>query len=107
MGKDTVSDPDDDTGQRGLVIDFIGTALIVKDIYKPQYHYVGSRGGNHTFRIPVTGDLSYEYLIAGAWSGGAVYNSPGKFKEYVIKSAKEYNNPVKVRFEGIEYKDKL
>ncbi len=107
MGKDKVSDPDDDTGQLGLVVDFIGTALVVKDIYEPQYQYVGSRGGNHTFRIPVTGDLSYEYLIAGAWSEGAVYNSPGKFKEYVIKSAKEYNNPVKVRFEGIEYKDKL
>ena len=44
-------------------------------------------------------------MIFAAWSEGAVYNTPELFKEYVIKTAKEYNNPVKVRFEGVENKE--
>lgn len=59
-----------------------------------------SFGGNHVFRIPTSEDLSYEYLIAGAWSEGSVLNTPDEFRDYVIKTAKEYNNPIEVSFEG-------
>jgi len=103
-GKDKVSDPDDDTGQRGLEVQFIGTALVVKDEYSPEYRFVETRGGNHTFSIPVNGNHTFEYMIAGAWSQGAVYNTPESFKDYMVKTAKEYNNPVQVVFGGIEEK---
>ena len=104
-GKDSVSDPDDDTGQRGLVVDFIGTALVVKDCYDPEYRFIESRGGNHTFSVPVTEDHTFEYMIAGAWSGGEVYNTPESFKDYVVKTAEEYNNPLEIVFRGIEEKE--
>ena len=103
-GKDELSDPDDDTGLTTMIVDFVGNALVVKNMYKPEYQFVKSRSGNHTFRIPVTDDLSYEYLIFAAWSEGAVYNTPEKFKEYVIKTAREYENPVEVEFMGVERK---
>jgi hypothetical protein len=103
-GSENVSDPDDDTGQRALKVDFVGSALIVKDRYHPEYQYVEDFGGNHTFRIPVTEDLSFEYLIAGAWSQGAVYNTVDTFVEYVRKTAREYNQPVQVEFGKLEQK---
>ena len=103
MGHDELSDPDDPDGKK-YVVDFVGNALVVKDMYNPEYQYLKGFGGNHTFRIPQTDDLSYEYMIFAAWSEGAVYNTPELFKEYVIKTEKEYNNPVKVRFEGVEKK---
>jgi len=103
-GSERVADPDDDTGQKAHVVDFIGSALVVKDKYHPEYQFIGSFGGNHTFRIPVQADLSFEYLIAGAWSEGAVYNSPDAFKAYVRKTAVEYNHPVRVEFGTLEQK---
>ena len=99
-----VADPDDDTGQKGRKVDFVGSALVVKDVYNPQYVRVKSYGDNHTFKIPVTADRTFEYLIAGAWTEGAVYNTPALFKEYVRKTALEYNNPVAVRFGAMEQK---
>nr|WP_321268647.1 hypothetical protein [uncultured Sulfurimonas sp.] len=81
------SDPDDPDGKK-YVVDFVGNALVVKDMYKPEYRYLKGFGGNHTFRIPQTDDLSYEYMIFAAWSEGAVYNTPELFKEYVIKTEK-------------------
>ena len=107
MGKDQLSDPDDDTGQRSYTVEFVGNAIVVKDKYNPEYRSIPSFSGNHTFRIPLTDDLTYEYMIFAAWNEGAVNNIPETFKQYVIKSAKEYNTPVKVRFEGVEYKDRL
>jgi hypothetical protein len=103
-GGEMVSDPDDDTGQKGHTVSFVGSALVVKDIYKPQYVRVRSFGDNHTFKIPVTEDRSFEYMIAGAWSEGAVYNTPELFKQYVRKTALEYNNPVGVKFGELEQK---
>lgn len=104
IGNDKISDPDDDTGQAALTVDYVGTALVVKDGYKPVYQKIESFGGNHTFRIPVTGDHTFEYMIAGAWSEGAVYNTAESFKAYVMKTAREYNNPVTVTFGNLEQK---
>ncbi len=104
IGNDSISDPDDDTGRTALIVDFVGTALVVKDEYKPVYQKIESFGGNHTFRIPVTEDRTYEYLIAGGWSEGAVYNTVESFKAYVMKTAREYNNPVTVTFGALETK---
>jgi hypothetical protein len=103
-GTENITDPDDATGQKGLVVEFVGSALIVKDEYKPQYVRVKGFGDNHTFKIPVTKDRSFEYMIAGAWSEGVVYNTPALFKEYVRKTALEYNNPVVVKFGQVEKK---
>ena len=61
-------------------------------------------GENYTFRIPMTGDLSYEFLAAGAWSEGMVYSSEDEFKEYIINTALEYNNPVIVDLLTVERK---
>jgi hypothetical protein len=102
-GSEDVSDPDDDTGQKSHRVEFVGSALIVKDQYRPEYQLTA---GNHTFRIPVDGSLSFEYMIAGAWSEGEVYNTPASFREYVLKTAKEYNHPVSVRFGSVEEKAK-
>ena len=104
IGDDELSDPDNDTGQRNLHVDYVGNALIVKDKYNPEYQFVTARSGNHTFRIPVTDNYSFEYLIAGGWSDGAVLNTPEKFKEYVKKTAIEYNNPIEVYLGEIESK---
>jgi|GEM_PF-2882475 len=103
-GPENVADPDDDTGQKSHKVDFIGSALVVKDVYKSEYVRVRSNGGNHTFKIPVNPDRTYEYMIAGAWSEGAVYNTPELFKDYVRKTALEYNNPVVLKFGELEQK---
>lgn len=101
-GSEIVADPDDKTNQRSRSVDFVGAALIVKDKYRPQYQRIASFGNNHTFRIPVTGDGMFEYMIAGAWSEGAVYNTAESFKAYVRKSALEYNSPVRTAYGQIE-----
>ncbi len=100
-GSEDVADPDDDTDQKSHRVDFVGSALIVKDQYQPQYQLTA---GNHTFRIPVDATRSFEYMIAGAWSEGEVYNTPEAFRAYVLKTAKEYNHPVVVRFGALEEK---
>ena len=48
--------------------------------------------------------MTYEYLIAGAWNEGVVYNTPELFKVYVRKTALEYNNPVQTTFGVLEQK---
>jgi hypothetical protein len=102
-GTEEAMDPDDDTGQRSHKIEFVGCALIVADRFQAQYQRSGQ---NHTFRFPVNALRSYEYMIAGAWSEGEVYNTPESFREYVLKTAKEYNNPVTVAFGRLEEKAK-
>ncbi|MFC1607483.1 hypothetical protein ACFL47_05885, partial [Candidatus Latescibacterota bacterium] len=71
---------------------------------KPEYQSIDGFDGNHTFRVPLTDDRSYEYMIFAAWDEGEVYNTPELFKEYVIRTAKEYNNPVEVICNGVEDK---
>ena len=85
-----------DPGLKAGVEPFLGLALVVKEKYKPQFFLSKSMGENYTFRIPLTGDLSYEFLCAGGWSEGAVLSNSKEFKEYIVKAAQEYNNPVVV-----------
>lgn len=104
IGSELVADPNDYTGQIAYKVDFIESALEAKDKYKPFYQCIKSFGKNHTFRIPITNDLSFEYLIAGAWGEGIVYNTPDLFIEYMRETAVEYNNPIKVTFGKLEVK---
>jgi hypothetical protein len=107
FGKEVmVRAPNNDIGEKGVVLDFEGIALAVKDSYKPEYRNIKSKmfGNNHVFRIPVTPDNSYEYLIAGAWCQGAVNKTAEDFKQYMITVAQEYNNPPMVRDVKLEKK---
>ncbi len=81
---------------------FLGIALVVKDAYKPKFHHTKSMGENYTFMVPVTDNLTYEFLGAAGWSEGLVVSSAKEFKDYVITAAKEYNNPVIVESLTVE-----
>ena len=63
---------------------------------------VAENQGNHTFSVTPRADGSFEYLIAGAWSEGAVVNTWGEFEAYVLKTARRYESPVRVRALGVE-----
>jgi len=105
FGKDLeIRIPDEDIGDEAKKVAFEGIALAVKDEYNPEYRNIKRLGGNHIFRIPVTPDRSFEYMIFGAWSQGQVLTTPGEFKEYVITEALQYNNPVKVSVGPVEEK---
>jgi len=96
----------DEIGEEKIrtVLDFEGLALVVKDRYNPVYQHITSYGGNHTFRIPVDEQLKFEYLFAGAWSEGIENSTPEEFKNYVIKAAEEFNNPLAIRGLSVETK---
>lgn len=96
--------PDEKIDDKGLYLDFEGIAIVVRDIYKPEYINIKGRGGNHVFRISVTPDLSFEYMIMGAWNEGTVNRTEDEFKAYVLAEAEKYNNPVKVTMFGLEEK---
>ena len=64
-----------------------------------------SMGENYMFSMPLTDDLSYEFLAAGAWSEGAVLSSADEFKDYVIATAKEYNHPLVLESVTLERKE--
>ena len=87
-----------------MYVDFEGIAIVMKDMYNPQYMNIDGHGGNHVFKVPLTPDNLYEYMIFGAWSGGTVNRTEGEFREYVLKAAKEYNNPPSVTTGDIEEK---
>jgi hypothetical protein len=96
FGKNVVIQAAIDTmNVQGLVLDFEGIALTVKDKYKPQYKNIKYLGGNHTFRIPPTEDRAFEYQIYGAWNQGSVNKTADEFKKYVLTESERYNNPVK------------
>jgi len=84
---------------------FLGIALVVKDSYKPKFHHTKSFGENYSFRMPVTDDLTYEFLGAAGWSEGLIMSSPEEFKEYVLKTALEYNNPPVIENMTVEQSD--
>ncbi len=54
--------------------------------------------GNHVFAVTPRTDRSFEYLIAGAWSEGAILKTWPEFEQYVRKTAREYESPVRARF---------
>jgi hypothetical protein len=106
FGKDlTLTDPDvDPAWETRITLDFEGIALVVKDKYKARYQFIQEYQGNHTMRIPVTNDLSYEYLIAAGWSDGTVNRTEEEFKKYVLAARKEYNNPILINKLQLEKK---
>jgi len=94
------SDPE--TGQSFLDIEMVGSALVVRDEYRPEYRFVADLKGNHTFAVTPAADGSFEYLIAGAWSEGAILRTWGEFEQYVLQTAREYNAPLRVRVGPVE-----
>lgn len=96
--------PDEDIGDEGLLVDFEGIALVVRDEYKPEYRNIKSFGGNHVFKIPVTPDYSFEYMIAGGWSEGSVNSTAEEFKKHVKIEAEKYNNPLEIEVGAVEEK---
>lgn len=78
----------------GLIVDFVGTALVVRDSYRPRYVFVPEFGENHTFAVTPNAERSFEYMIAAGWSEGAVNKTPAEFQDYVLRTAREYNAPL-------------
>lgn len=101
----TITDPDvNPAWETKITVDFMGIALVVKDDYRPCYRFVPSLQGSHTMRMPLTKDLTYEYLIAAGWSDGTVNRTEAEFKQYVLQTQKEYNAPIVVRAVRLEKK---
>ncbi|MEX2574682.1 MAG: DUF4861 family protein [Balneolaceae bacterium] len=97
--------PDEDIGDEGLNVSWQGLALVVSDKYNPDYVAIDNWNGNHLFRIPVTADLSYEYMIAGGWSQGEANNNEEEFIEYMETEALKYNNPPVLEIHGYESRE--
>lgn len=93
---------DPETGLNMVNTDMVGSALVVRDEFRPEYQFVEDYSGNHTFRLTPRADGSFDYLIAGAWSEGEVLTTYEAFEAYVLKTAREYNSPVRVRYAGTE-----
>jgi hypothetical protein len=96
-GPAKVKDPENIDDREEYTVDFIGSALIVKDEYKPEYQYVPAHNENYTFKVTPKQN-GFEYLLASAWSEGAVYNTKEDFTEYIRKTEKEFNNELLVSF---------
>jgi hypothetical protein len=102
-GPETITDPE--TGRTTERVDMIAGALVVKDQYRPEYRFVADAKGNHTFKVTPNPDGSFEYMIAGAWSEGAVLQTYEAFERYVRTTAREYASPVRSRFVVTEKRD--
>jgi hypothetical protein len=64
---EAIRNPDDvDAVQNELKVAYAGTALVVKDSYRPQYVFTPEFSGNHMFRIAPNPDRRFEYMIAAA-----------------------------------------
>ena len=88
-----------------LLLKFLGTALVVKEKYSPEYRFTREFDGNYLLALPKTDDLSFEYLLAAGWNEGSLNRTPAEFKEYVRKVAQEYNHPVELSDIREEYKE--
>jgi hypothetical protein len=96
-GSELVRNPDDkEAVQNGFRIDYAGSAIVVRDAYKPTYVSSDERQGNHVFKVAPTADGKFEYMLAAAWSEGPSLKTADAFKQYVIKAAREYNAPVRL-----------
>jgi len=103
-GPEEIKDPGNIDDREAQMVEFIGTALLVRDDYKPEYQFVSGHKGNHTFRINAARDNSFEYLLSSAWSEGAVYNNRKDFSDYIRKTSLEYNHPVDSKFVRVQEK---
>ena len=54
--------------------------------------------------MPVTPDLTYEYMIFGAWSFGEVNNNEKDFVKYVEDEGVKYNYPPIIKVSEFETK---
>ena len=104
-GPEEIRDPENIDDRKAQRVEFIGTALIVKDVYKPKYQFVEDHRGNHAFRIENPQDQSFEFMLSSAWSEGAVYNNKKDFSDYIRKTSMEYNHPVRSNFIQIQKKE--
>ncbi len=102
-GPEGIRDPEKIDDREDYQVDFIGSALVVKDEYKPEYAYIPGHGGNHTFKV-TPHHHTYEFMLASAWSEGAVYNNKEDFTTYIRKTHQEYNNPLQVDFVNTQEK---
>jgi hypothetical protein len=103
-GPEAIRDPENIDDREEFTVDFIGSALVVKDVYKPEYRFVSAYSKNHTLRIRPDEHHAYEYLLSSAWSEGAVYNNQKDFTDYILQTAWEYNNPLLVTYTSIHEK---
>lgn len=87
---------DDGLRENSLIVDFVGTALVVPESYSPEYVFVPAYDGNHTYRIMPNEERAFEYLIAAGWSEGAVNQTAEEFREYVLRTAEEFNSPLEL-----------
>ncbi len=106
FGKDLrITDPDvDPLWETEHIVKFEAIALMVRDEYRPDYRETADFGGNHVFRIPVTEDREYEYLMAAGWSEGTVNRNETEFMDFIRTTSREYNNPIEVG--AIVYEEK-
>lgn len=92
---ETIRNPDDrETVQPNMKVSFAGTALIVRNAFRPTYVFSEARGGNHLMSIDPTRDGRFDYLLAAGWSEGAGPRTAEAFRHYVLKTAREFEAPV-------------
>jgi hypothetical protein len=101
-GPEEIRDPDNIDDREKYIVDFIGGAVVVKERYQPEYQFVPTHKGNHTFKIRPHSQAAFEFMLFAAWSEGSVHNNKDDFNAYVLKTAQEYNQPVKTVFVDIE-----
>ena len=105
FGKDIeVRTPDEDIDDEGMFVTFEGIAIAVKDEYRPEYRNIKRQGGNHIFRLPVTDDKSFEFMIMGGWSKGPVNRTADEFRTNVQSEVLGYKNPSVVKVYEYEAK---
>lgn len=94
---EAIRNPDDtDSTQNALKVDYAGSALVVKDMYRAEHVWIDDWQGNEVFRFPQRADNRYEYLIAAGWSEGEVLKTATAFRDYVIGIQREYNSPLRL-----------
>jgi hypothetical protein len=103
-GPETILNPDEERGRRGVPVDFIGGAIVVRESDKPQYVFIAANEGNHALRVEAGSDREFEYAIANAWSEGEILKNYDSFKEYVLKMTEGFNHPAEVVFSDLQRK---
>ncbi len=95
-GPEEIKDPENIYDRKEVELEFIGKAIVVKDCYDPEYQFVKAHKGNHAFKVTPDKNNVYEYMIFAAWSEGAVLNTKKEFEAYVLKTAQEFNTPLRI-----------
>lgn len=95
-GPEYISDPENIDNRPPWKVPFIGMALAVREQYRPEYRYIRTNDGNHTFRVTPDAHNAYEYMVMASWAEGPRYNTKETFNAYAEQMYREYNNPVRV-----------